>query len=178
MIVWCIVNYYVNRIFSSWKDWFSLNLIVNLFPYYLVGNFVKRYKLYNLFTNSFILYLSVTIWMLSSWFTFRYGNYITIFASIIVIVNVCKKIDDSTFGCKKIFYYIGKNTMYIYVFHYFALQTMKTSFFRSILSLYSNIFIDLLLSSLFGLFAILFSMGISCVIKKEPLLMKYVFGRG
>lgn len=177
MIGWCIINHFSNDIPNKWKDLFSLNLMISLFPYYLAGNFIRRYKLHWLFGNSLILYLSVVVWILSSYFTFRYGNYIATSASIIVIVNVCKKIDESKFAWKNTMHHIGTNTMYIYVFHYFALQMMTTSFFKNILPLYSNIYIDLLVSSIFAIFAIAFSMGIGCIIKKEPLLMKYIFGK-
>lgn len=73
--------------------------------------------------------------------------------------------------------YIGKNTLYIYVFHYFALELMKTTCFISFLCQYSNIAIDLIFALIPTVFAVTFSLGIKFIAEREQLVMKWVFGK-
>ena len=152
--------------------------MVSYYPYYLLGNVVKRYKLHDLtFSNSCVFFLSALIWACASFLSFRYSNYVVTTAIILVIMNICKKIDDAGFRANRFWVYIGQNTLYIYVFHYFALQIMKTTCFASFLYHYSNITIDLLIAMVPTVLAVAFSLGVKFVLQREPMVMRWVFGK-
>ena len=160
------------------RDAASLQLMTSYYPYYLLGNVVKRYKLHDFaFSNSCVFFLSALIWACASFLSFRYSNYVVPTAIILVIMNICKKIDDAGFRATRFWVYIGQNTLYIYVFHYFALQIMKTTCFASFLCHYSNITIDLLIAMVPTVLAVAFSLGVKFVLQREPMVMRWVFGK-
>lgn len=72
-------------------------------------------------------------------------------------------------------YRIGKASLFIYLFHYFAIQLMKTTFFHDLLLLYSNWGWDLLLCIPVVTIAVSFSLIIKFIMEQEPWIMKYVF---
>lgn len=177
-IIWFVASHYVSKVSAWTRDTASLQLMVSYYPYYLLGNVVKRYKLHDLaFSNSCVFFLSALIWACASFLSFRYSNYVVTTAIILVIMNICKKIDDAGFRANRFWVYIGQNTLYIYVFHYFALQIMKTTCFASFLCHYSNITIDLLIAMVPTVLAVAFSLGVKFVLQREPIVMRLVFGK-
>lgn len=178
IIIWIVANHYVLMVPEGARDAASLQLMTSYYPYYLLGNFVKRYKLHDLaFSNGCVFFLSALIWACASFLSFRYSNYVVTTAIILVIMNICKKIDDAGFRANRFCVYIGQNTLYIYVFHYFALQIMKTTCFASFLCHYSNITIDLLIAMVPTVLAVAFSLGVKFVLQREPMVMRWVFGK-
>ena len=177
-VIWFILTRFVGMIPETVSNILSAELVVRYFPYFLMGNFVKRYQLHEkLFGNHILLYLSVLIWMCSSFFAFHYGDYIVSSAEILIIMNICKKMDDKNLKINKILLNIGQNTLYIYVFHYFALEFMITSYFQPFLANYSCLYIDLLLAALPAFGAVCFSLAIKWFIEQDKFIMKYVFGK-
>lgn len=177
-IIWFVASHYVSKVSAWTRDTASLQLMVSYYPYYLLGNVVKRYKLHDLtFSNSCVFFLSALIWACASFLSFRYSNYVVTTAIILVIMNICKKIDDAGFRANRFWAYIGQNTLYIYVFHYFALQIMKTTCFANFLCHYSNITIDLLIAMIPTVLAVAFSLGVKFVLQREPMVMRWVFGK-
>lgn len=177
-LAWFVANHYVEKVPIEISDVVSLKLMTAYYPYYLIGNFIKRFKLHELaFGNCYIFYIAASIWLCASFLSFNYSQYVITTAAILVIMNICKKMDVSGSKINRHLVFLGQNTLYIYVFHYFALQLMKTTFFRDFLCLYSNITIDLLLVIIPTVFAIAFSLGMKFVLKREPLVMKYVLGK-
>lgn len=176
-IIWLVTNHFVSKTPGYLSDLFGLKLIVSYFPYYVIGNVVKKLKLHELlFRNLFILIASFSIWMCSSLFTFHYGNYIVTTAIIIIIMNVCRKVELHTQSyIKKQLTIIGKNTLFIYCFHYFVIQMMKTTFFYEYLPKYSNAVWDLIICVLPVLIAVKFSLFIKLVICMDNVLVKYIF---
>ena len=183
-ILWWSANHYVNRVPQSISDILSLTLLVKFFPYYVMGNFIKRYSLHDrIFANPLIFVISIAIWMFGSYLTFPYSDYLVTTAAIIVIMNVCRKMDVANLQTlignriKSGLNYIGQATLYIYLFHYFAIQPLRTTFFYALLPQYSNFGWDILLSIPIVTLAVLFSLGIKFILGQEPLIMKYIFNK-
>lgn len=176
--IWFIARHFVDKVPETINDTLSLGLMARYYPYFLLGNYIKQYDMYKLmFGNSYVFYLSAMIWASASFLSFRYSDYITTTAAILVIVNICKKVDDANYKIKSSLLYIGKNTLYIYVFHYFALQMMTTVYFNDFLCQYSNITMDLLFALVPTVFAVAFCLGVKLIVQREPLLMRWVFGK-
>lgn len=121
-------------------------------------------------------YLSIIVWLCHSMVSFRYSNYVVAFSSIIVIMNICKKMEGEHIRINTILIKLGQSTLFIYLFHYFALQLMVTNYFEDFLIKYSNFGIDLLMTIIPTIFAIYFSLGIKFVVQKEHLVNKWIFG--
>ena len=177
-MIWLVANHYVSRVPLEIQDTASLQLMISYYPYYLMGNAIKRYKLYELaFSNSYVFYLSAMIWACASFVSFRYSNYVVTTAIILVIMNICKKMDEAGCRINRHLTFLGQATLYIYVFHYFALQMMQTTYFMNFLCQYSNIIMDLLFALVPTVFAVAFSLGMKFVVEREPLIRKWMFGK-
>ena len=143
-----------------------------------MGNAIKRYKLHDIaFGNNYVFGLAALVWACSSYFSFRYSNYVVTTAIIMVIMNVCRKMDMAGSKLNGRLVYIGQNTLYIYVFHYFALQLMKTTCLIPFLCEYSNFMMDFAVALVPTAFAVAFSLGVKFIVEREPLIMKWVFGK-
>ena len=98
-------------------------------------------------------------------------------------MNVCRKMDVANLQTlignriKSGLNYIGQATLYIYLFHYFAIQPLRTTFFYDLLPQYSNFGWDILLCIPIVTLAVLFSLGIKFILGQEPLIMKYIFNK-
>ena len=93
-------------------------------------------------------------------------------------MNICFKITDSKMIGYKTLELLGLNSIYIYVFHYFALQLMKMSFFEQWLaSITPSVFLDLIISIIPTTFAVTFSIAIKCILEKQKNIMKIVFNK-
>lgn len=70
-IIWFVASHYVSKVSAWTRDTASLQLMVSYYPYYLLGNVVKRYKLHDLtFSNSCVFFLSALIWACASFLSF------------------------------------------------------------------------------------------------------------
>lgn len=85
--------------------------------------------------------------------------------------------DSEKLKINKLLIRIGQSTLYIYIFHYFAIELMVTNCFQSFLASASCIFIDLLIATLPVIAAISFSLVLKWILEKDRLVMKYVFGK-
>lgn len=156
----------------------SLQHIVKYLPYFLMGNIIKRYQLHDkIFDNYLLLYASIIIWMCSSLFSFHYGEYIVSCAEVLIIMYICKRMDSEKLKINRSLIRVGQSTLYIYIFHYFAIELMVTNCFQRFLANASCFFIDLLMATLPVAAAISFSLVLKWILEKDRLVMKYVFGK-
>jgi len=178
LAIWFVATRVTNRFPEIISNLLSLELIVKYFPYFLMGNIIKRYQLHDkIFDNYILLYASIIIWMCSSLFSFHYGEYIVSCAVVLIIMQICKRMDSEKLKINKLLIRIGQSTLYIYIFHYFAIELMVTNCFQSFLASASCIFIDLLIATLPVIAAISFSLVLKWILEKDRLVMKYVFGK-
>ena len=85
------------------------------YPYFLLGNYIKHFKLHELaFGSSGVFCFAALVWACSSLLVFKYSEYITTIAAILVIMNIFKKMDEANCKIKNFLVYLGKNTLYIY----------------------------------------------------------------
>lgn len=177
-VIWFVATRIINRFPETISNIFSLELIIKFFPYFLMGNIIKRYQLHDkIFDNYILLYISILIWMCSSLFTFHYGEYIVSCAEVLIIMHICKRMDSEKLKINKSLIRVGQSTLYIYIFHYFAIELMVTNCFQRFLANASCFFIDLLMATLPVAAAISFSLVLKWILEKDRLVMKYVFGK-
>ena len=177
-VIWFVATRIINRFPETISNIFSLQLIVKYFPYFLMGNIIKRYQLHdNIFDNYILLYASIIIWMCSSLFSFHYGEYIVSCAEVLIIMHICKRMDSEKLKINKSLIRVGQSTLYIYIFHYFAIELMVTNCFQRFLADCSCFFIDVLMATLPAVAAISFSLVLKWILEKDRLVMKFIFGK-
>lgn len=177
-ILWLLVEHLVKYVPQSISDIASLRLIVCYFPYFIMGNFVKYGKYYWLFENTFIFLFCILIWGGSSLLHFHYSNYVTTLGAIIVILNICKKIDKQRFvGGGKLLSQIGKQTLFIYLFHYFAISAMVMPWLNEWFSCHSSFGLDIFSCVIPVAAAVFFSLMMKKIIESDKIIMKYIFGK-
>ena len=178
LAIWFLARHYVDKVPGAINGTLSLGLMARYYPYFLLGNYIKHFKLHELaFGNSVVFYFAALVWACSSLLAFKYSEYITTIAAILVIMNICKKMEESNCKLESSLVYLGRNTLYIYLFHYFALQLMQTECFTAFFCQYSNFMMDLLFATIPTIIAVIFSLGVKLIVWKEPFLMKLVFGK-
>lgn len=75
LVIWFIARHYVDKIPGSINDALSLGLMARYYPYFLLGNYIKRFKLHELaFGNSVVFYFSALVWACSSLLAFKYSE--------------------------------------------------------------------------------------------------------
>lgn len=112
---------------------FSLSYIATNYPFYLLGRLLKEFKTsnnylfnlnYKLKYESFIQFTALSIyfvvWVLSFYYGFynEVSNMILRFTAVIGIVMLFKNFASSKYN--KLFAYIGKYTLSIYLLHFFS----------------------------------------------------------
>lgn len=178
LLLWKIISYISQYAPKEVTSILSLNLWCMYFPYFWVGSFVKRFNLHSyFFNNSIVFILAAVVWSLNTIIIFPYSNYIVTLSAIVVIINICYKIDQFQIKGGKTLEFIGLNTLYIYVFHYFALQMMKIHFLQNfLLSITPSIFLDLLISIVPTIFAVFLSIFINRILNTTKISL-IVFGQ-
>lgn len=168
LMLWKIITHLANSFPEAIQHSLSINQFRLYFPYFFIASIIKRLHLHNiLFNNSHILFTAIIIIVSKSYLQFPYSNLITTFAIIVIIINICKKIEPLNISNKLQF--IGINTLYIYCFHYFALQFMKMDFIGNRLT-NSSLFLDLFLSIIPMMVAIAFSFFAKKILLTEKLV--------
>ncbi|OYP59558.1 hypothetical protein CIL02_10895 [Prevotella sp. P3-122] len=135
LAIWFVATRVINRFPEIISNLLSLELIVKYFPYFLMGNIIKRYQLHDkIFDNYILLYTSIIIWMCSFLFPFHYGEYIVSCAEVLIIMHICKRMNSEKLKINKSLIRVGQGTLYIYIFHYFAIELMVTNCFQRFLA--------------------------------------------
>lgn len=171
LLIWKVISHISHYMPKEIQNILSINQWCMYFPYFLVGYIIKRLNLHTfLFNNSIVFILSAIVWSLNTIINFPYSNYIVTLAAIIVIMSICYKIEQVQISWGETLRFIGLNTLYIYVFHYFVLQFMKMHFLQNfLLSITPSIFLDLLISIVPTIFAISLSIFINWILSSTKL---------
>ena len=178
LIIWKILSHAVRYMPESIQNILSIGQLISYFPYFLIGSVIKRLNLHDLFfRNGYVFIVTATVWGCSLLIHFPYSNYLVTFAAIFVIMNICSKVEQQQWLGNKMLEYIGTNTLYIYCFHYFALQLMKMLFMKEWLMSNSCIFLDLLMCLVPTVFALWLSLFIKRMISNENVIMEFVFNK-
>ena len=185
--VWLFIYRHTYIIPSKINNILDIEFVIKYFPYFFVGNMVKRYGLHERIFTLPVLLLCVAILIFQNsieeisrnYLMLLHHNTIVHLAEIFVIIIVSK------FYCKMssktrlypIVLNVGVNTLYIYIFHYFALQLMS---FPSIFEWFvnnGNLIIDIMASIVPVVVAIIFSLLLKKMIEKDHRIMKLIFNR-
>ena len=180
LIIWLVVHHLVSQVPLHISDTLSIVQIERFFPYFLAGNAVKRFGLHHFFFENTVVFVICTlVWLLHCLMPTSFIlSYLIPLAAIISIIGVCRIIEQVSIGkIRGSLAYIGGNTMYIYVFHYFVIQCFRTTYFYDVLPIHSTLGWDMLLCVIPAAVCISFSVVVGKVCQSQKQIMKYVFGK-
>ena len=180
--IWIFIYRHTYPIPKIINDTFEIDFIVKFFPYFFVGSIVKRHRLHEKIFSLPVLAVCLVITLMQGYIydiTGRYlVDYIVTFAEIIAIISTCRLGGGKILNTlRNGLTYIGRNTLYIYLFHYIALNIMAMPSLYEWFSENSNLWIDILSVIVPTTLAITFSLLVKRLLEKSPMVMKIVFNK-
>lgn len=180
VLIWYSLLKITENISPIVRGTLSLSLIYKNFPYFIAARLIKQNELHKyVLENVYSFIIALAIWMCSGCLTrIPFAEYAVAMSAIVVVMNVCIKMEKIlTSKVKETFIYLGKSSLYIYIFHYFFVVLFATTFFRDVLLQYSNIGIDFILVALPATLSIIGALVVRYIVEREPLIMKYIFNK-
>lgn len=179
--IWIFIYRHTYPIPQVINDTLDIDFIVRFFPYFFIGSIVKRHKLHSKLFTLPTLGICLIITMMQNFIYDIAGryliDYIVTFAEIILIVSICRLGGQDFNTLRNGLTYIGRNTLYIYLFHYIALNIMAMPSLYEWFSENGNLWIDILTVIVPTTLAITFSLLIKQLLEKSPMVMKIVFNK-
>lgn len=167
------------------RDVAGTTWLTTLFPYFFAGALVKRYNLYErIFSSDWLFIIGCIIcWGVyllplegANVLSFALG-YIVKFSSILIAVYVCRIATLQKWPTLNLFIHIGKASLYIYMFHYFAVQMMMMEWLKPWLIRHQNVIITLAIVALPTAFAIVFSLVVKKVMESNEVIQRCIFNK-
>ena len=199
-VLWLFIFRHVYVISDNLRDIFCIDMICNLFPFFLVGNLCKKFNWYNWLFSGESLIVNATIWVLSGKIesglsllneSFCTGDMYIVthilqimvmligclmtFSHVICVICVAKQLTNSKI--QNLLIYIGRNTLYIYVFHYFFIRILENNVMRDWMISNSNVVCDFVISIFPTIIVVGFSLMVTEMAKKNQFIMKYIFNK-
>lgn len=200
MILWGVINRHLYVIPQVIRDTFSMDLMFRMLPFYILGNACKKYGLHSYLFNKYSLVITLTTWFATQYIQQGYfyllqsdqlrsnyfmlhslqfaGDYINVFfilVRIICIISLCKIIAEWKPKGYSTLSYIGRNTLYIYILHYFTMQWMAMPSLYEWFNSKSCLAIDIVAVIIPTAIATAFSLVLAKLANKSDMLMKLVF---
>lgn len=178
--------YYQGNFSNSIFEMLSIPFVLMYYPYFLIGNIIKRFNLYSkLFNSSIILFISLYITLYKETINFPLSLYLTNTCWSVLIVSLCCKLSmiykSNLYAAylQRTLTILGKNSLYIYIFHYFAFPFMNLGWVGLILSDYDQSLLSKFVICLIpAFFAIMVSFACTYFfVKSESWVYKYLFGK-
>lgn len=108
-------------------DLLSITYLANLYPYFYMGVMTKKYNLSSkLFANNTLFTIGLILsfaFVISKSFDYYYPHAFQSFGigMIMVVLSTLYKLENSSNHVLRLLDFIGKNTLDVYVFHYFLI---------------------------------------------------------
>ena len=155
---------------------FSLVQIQLYLPYFAAGVMMNSYK--GVFHNQWLLIGGSIVWCMSTMFQFHYILHVVcVLASVLALMCVCVIFDRHEGQLKQLMCYLGRNTLYIYCFHYFMVHLMDFSFIGDWLKGNQNIVLEMITCIIPTVLAIIGPLFMKEVVLSSSFLSKLVFNK-
>ena len=164
-------------------DMLQLNQLVQYWPFFFLGFFLnqRNYMTY-LFTKNLIYTLSLLVYIsLFAWnYYYGIGNlvlYIYQLAGVLVLSFLFWKMKERKAKVLQHLAYIGRNTLDIYIFHYFFIHAAYMKCIGIYLVDYPNIILELMLTGGYALIITYASIGVGMIIRSSNFLSMVLFNK-
>lgn len=182
--LWVFIYRHTYIIPTKINDLLDIDSIVGYFPYFFVGAIIKRHKLHEQIFSKPVLLVCILIIAFRCQIEYYTRNYMFLlhhntfvhFAEVISIVTICKLGGGRIpIAIHNSLTFIGRNTIFIYLFHYYVIYTVMMPFMYDWFGNNGNIGIDLLSVIIPTIVAVVFSLFIKRLFEYSPRLMKIIF---
>lgn len=174
LIFWKGISYLNQFINNDIKNIFSTNLFILYFPYFMIGSIIKKIGLYNIFSISPVVYFIILL--ITKNINIPYIDYINNTLLILFIISICKIISEARSNITNILSIIGKDSLYLYVFHYFFLNLFDMSFLRKwMISNNVGIYVDFLIIIIPLIIMLVLCYIVKFIISSNTFINKFIF---
>ena len=184
-----------NPVINKLNNIFSLYCLFRYFPYFAIGYVcaMNKEKFHNILNAQYFSFVVIILFLTAFYInsTYIYPNIATSSLRIIyhllttvigvlgllMVYNTFRIYKDtfaSTTRIGRLFQYIGRRTLDIYVLHWFFLPVLPQV--THILSLSQNTLLELILGGGLSLIVISICLIVSAVLRTSPILAQYLFG--
>lgn len=167
-----------------WQNTLSWLQLVRYYPYYFLAVIMRRYNLIdfiisNRWIYSICLCLSIVILFANVHDIHIYGrSFILPVVFLVTIIHMMKLLSQSDLSMtKRVLNYVGRNTLDIYLFHYFVLASFQMPYVSNILDKNNGIVISLLVIIPLVIVTIVFSLVLGKIIRSSKVLNDFIFYR-
>lgn len=185
--------------FVGWKkagligDIFCLLNCTDFFPFFIMGFLTRKYKLVKttnssnklffyinsnwLFSISLITYLILfNVNIPNHWLDTLSERFLIRFCAVIIFCTLIVKREDNRSKIETALEAIGKNTLDVYVIHYFIIQYISFSIFSQWVISTGNILILILVTLVVSISITFISIWIGHILRESIFLRRFAFG--
>lgn len=164
----------------KWNDIFSVWMIKQYWPFFVVGHLIRRYDMIRILTAKNYVYSISLIGYVFGFFLYHNGCshlfYINAFLFIAFVTCVFLIIDDNNSLVLRTLSCFGKKTMDIYLFHFFLFEMTKLEIVGNWFAETENIFIEVLSGIIFSVIVAFICIYIAKILHLSYFINNIVFG--
>lgn len=169
---------------ECWQNTLSWLQLVRYYPYFFLAVIIRRYNLIDVIVSNRWIYclglsLSIVVLFANVHDIHIYGrSFILPVVLLVTIMHMMKLLSQSDLSmAKRILIYVGRNTLDIYLFHYFILASFQMPYVLNILDKNNGIVISLLMIIPLVIVTIVFSLVLGKILRSSKVLNDFIFYR-
>ena len=179
IIAWGILFFCRHNLPIQIQNILDMKDFYGLWPFFYLGYLSNKYKLIDKLTSHNV-YFSIDLIVLLFLYSFpgleQYGK-LKSFALIIALCYLFRNREKENSLIVNLLGYIGKNSLDVYIFHYFILTTINLKDIGTWLHKDGNYFIEIILVTILAIFIAYLTILIGKSIKKSEWLKNIVYGK-
>ncbi len=179
IIAWGILFFCRHNLPIQIQNILDMKDFYGLWPFFYLGYLSNKYKLIDKLTSHNV-YFSIDLIVLLFLYSFpgleQYGK-LKSFALIIALCYLFRNREKENSVIENLLGYIGKNSLDVYIFHYFILTTINLKEIGQWLHKDGNYFIEIILVTILAIFIAYLTILIGKSIKKSEWLKNIVYGK-
>lgn len=163
-------------------DFLSICFIANLYPYFLLGVYVKKYNVSEkLFTNKYTYAIGLVLALFfistkANGHTYPLAYQSFSIGMILLALSLFRLLESTSNRVLAFLDWVGQNTLDVYVFHYFVIYSFKSMWIGEwLLNGHYSPFIELVFTGVPALLFTIISIYIGKIIRFSPLMNKVIF---
>lgn len=164
-------------------DIFSIGRCVAMWPFFLIGYFSRKYNLVSLLQRNTSLVAIALIVFIAAYIAIEYigltqGKYTKIagISMSAVLVYAFSKREDTTTAIENQLSFIGRNSLEVYIFHYFFLYNLNVNFIQTWALNTHNGLLELVFIASISIIITYLSICVGWIFHQEKWLQRIVYG--
>lgn len=162
------------------SDIFSLWVIRQYWVFFIGGYLTRRYHLIDYLQSHNILYSMAVLGYPVITYLYISGYHHLFYIAAILMTVILFYLFQQREACNglidRTLLFFGKNTLDIYIYHYFIIQLTRLNGFGNWLADTGNVFIEVVVTVLYAITVAFVSIYIGKIIRKSSFLRKVIYG--